>query len=277
MQSYLAPILSKYKLSATHVNTFIDVAEGGPQHFLLNTLLRFPSGMAAPNCYGVAVHGTLQRAHDHVRATGKLLPEEDLLREFEKRMQDLPFSDDDRRRYTQRGIDALRAYLKANGHSFTAKQYSELDFARQDVLLNGMHLTGKLDVVEFDKEQLTARVTDYKTGAALTSWDKGDEFKKIKAHKYRQQLMFYKLLIEHSRDWHDYRMSEGILQFVEPTASGEIVGLTLSDISDDEMDRFKQLITAVWRHITTMDFPDVSDYSPDYKGIVAFEEYLLTH
>ena len=276
MQNYLAPIISRYKLSATHINTFIDVAEGGPQHFLLNTLLRFPSGMAAPNSYGVAIHSTLQRAHDHVRATGSQLPEEDLLREFEKRMQDLPFSDDDRRRYTQRGIDALRAYLKVNGHSFTANQHSELDFARQDVLLDGMHLTGKLDVVEFDKEQMTAKVTDYKTGAALASWDKGDEFKKIKAHKYRQQLMFYKLLIEHSRDWHNYRMSEGILQFVEPTNTGDIIALSLSDISDEEMDRFKRLITAVWQRITAMDFPDVSNYTAGYKGIIEFENMLLS-
>lgn len=275
MKEYLAPVLSTYKLSATHLNSFIDITRGGPQHFLLNTLLRFPSAPSAIASYGIAIHSTLQRAHDHVRAKGSLMPDEDIMHEFETHIDRMSLTDDERRHFLQQGADALRAFLQAKGGEFNENQQAELDFSRQDVYLGEAHLTGKLDVVEFDKKNLTARVIDYKTGNALTTWNKGQDFQKIRSHKYRQQLLFYKLLIENSRDWRKYTMEEGILQFVEPDTSGEIVDLRLSDIDVEELERFKKLINAVWKRIMALDLPDSSRYEPTYQGILDFEKYLL--
>lgn len=39
--------------------------------------------------------------------------------------------------------------------------------------------------------------------------------------------------------------------------------------------RMKNLIKAVYDKIINLDFPDVSAYSQDYEGILAFEEDLL--
>lgn len=272
---YLAPVLRTYKLSATHINSFVDVTRGGPHHFLLNTLLRFPSAPSAVAAYGTAVHATLQRAHDHVRATGSLLPDEDIIHEFEKHIDRMPFTDDERRHYLQQGADALRQFLHEKSSSFSKNQQAELDFGRQDVHLDDARLTGKLDVVEFDKDNLTAKVIDYKTGHALTTWDKGLDYQKVRAHKYRQQLLFYKLLIENSRDWRRYTMDEGVLQFVESDGTGQIVDLRLSDINEQELERFKLLIQAVWKRIMALDLPDTSSYEQSYSGILAFEEDLL--
>lgn len=274
-QQYLAPLLQQYKLSATHVNTFIDVTHGGPQQFLLGSLLRFPSAPAPANSYGIAIHASLQRAHDHLRATKSPLPEEDILHEFETQLEHMPLSDDERRHYTQQGSDALRLFLREKYTDFTPQQQAELNFANQDVHIGDAHLTGKLDVIAFDKEARTATVIDYKTGAPLTSWDKGQDYQKVKAHKYRQQLLFYKLLVENARDWPGYEMHEGILQFVEPDNRGVITDLRLSDIDPAELERFTRLIGAIWQRITTLDFPDTSEYSPDYAGVVAFENDLL--
>lgn len=275
MSEYLAPVLATYKLSATHINSFIDVTQGGPQHFLLNTLLRFPGAPSAAASYGTAIHATLQRAHDHMRATGSPLPEEDVFHEFEKHIDRLSFTDDERRHYLQQGSDSLRAFLKERGDSFSVNQQSELNFNNQHIQLGDARLTGKLDVVEFDKVAKTAVVTDYKTGHALSSWDKGQDYQKIKAHKYRQQLLFYKLLIENSRDWSGYTMQRGVLQFVEPDAAGHIVDLSLEDINPEELERFTALIHAIWQRIVTLDFPDTSSYESSYKGLLAFEQDLL--
>lgn len=274
-QQYLAPLIKNYKLSATHINSFIDVTHGGPQHFLLNTLLRFPSAPTPSASYGTAIHAALQRAHDHLKATKTHLPEEDVLQEFERALERMPLGDDERRHYTQQGSDTLRLFLNQKYDSFNTQQHAELNFAGQEVKIGEARLTGKLDVVEFDKIAKTAIVTDYKTGGALTSWTKGQDFQKAKAHKYRQQLLFYKLLVENSRDWHNYTMSEGVLQFVEPDGSGAIHDLRLSDVDPAELERFRKLICAVWDRIVALDFPDTSEYSQDYAGILAFEKHLL--
>ncbi len=274
-QEYLAPLLKTYKLSATHVNTFIDVVHGGPQQFVLDSLLRFPHAPAPANSYGIAIHAALQRAHDHLRATGSHLPEEDIVQEYERSLERLPFTDEERQHYVAKGSDALRAFLTQNYTTFSPTQHAEYSFANQEVQLGEARLTGKLDVIDFDKSSKTAVVVDYKTGSALTSWTKGADHQKIKAHKYRQQLLFYKLLIENSRDWREYTLSEGIVQFVEPDGSGKCIDLRLGDIPQDELERFTRLVTAVWQRITNLDFPDTSQYSQDYSGIVAFEKYLL--
>jgi DNA helicase-2/ATP-dependent DNA helicase PcrA len=276
MQEYLAPILKDYKLSATHINNFIDITAGGPQHFLLSTLLRFPGAPTAASSYGIAIHSTLQRAHDHVRATGSLQPEEDILHEFEKNIGRMALTEDEHRHYLQRGSDALRTFLGEHYDKFSPLQQAELDFKYQEVQIGDIKLTGKLDVAEFDKVAKTAKVIDYKTGAVLTSWEKGQDFQKIKAHKYRQQLLFYKLLIENSRDWRGYTMDEGILQFVEPDKSGQIVDLRLTDISSDELERFTRLLTVIWKHVKELSFPDTSQYDKSIKGVQQFEADLLS-
>ena len=43
-QLLLLPQLANYKLSATHLNNFLDVTRGGPRAFLLDNLLHFLSG-----------------------------------------------------------------------------------------------------------------------------------------------------------------------------------------------------------------------------------------
>ena len=117
-------------------------------------------------------------------------------------------------------------------------------------------------------------VTDYKTGHPSRDWKGKTGYDKIKLHRYRQQLMFYKLLVEHSRDYGSYSVTRGILQFVEPTKEKEILSLE-DDFSAAEIDKFKQLLATVWRKIITLDLPNIDDYDPSYKGILAFEQDLI--
>ena len=86
--------------------------------------------------------------------------------------------------------------------------------------------------------------------------------------------MFYKLLVEHSRDYNQYTVTNGCLQFVEPTARGEILSLEACATAE-ELDTFRKLIEVVWKKIMTLDLPNTSDYEQSYKGMVAFEQDLL--
>ena len=86
--------------------------------------------------------------------------------------------------------------------------------------------------------------------------------------------MFYKLLVENSTEYGNYKVSHGQLAFIEPTKAGESVLLAL-DMSDQDILRTQQLIESVWNHITTLNLPDTSHYSADLKGILAFEQDLI--
>ncbi len=272
MKVLLQPLLDSYKLSITHLNNFIDITRGGPAHFLLNNLLRFPQAKSANAAYGTAIHRTLQKAHNHLTATGERRPVEDVLGDFINELHDQHLASDDEVLFAKRGADSLSAFLRTCYGDFIPGQKTELGFGNQGVVINGATLTGSLDVATIADKKLT--VTDYKTGKPSRDWQGKTDWEKIKLHKYRQQLMFYQLLTEHSRDYSNYEFERGVLQFVEPDQSGRIHALE-ANFTKDELTDFTKLIGAVWQAITTLDFPDVSEYEPNYKGILQFEADLV--
>lgn len=274
LMSLLKPSLEHYKLSATHLNNFLDVTHGGPQMFLLSNLLHFPATKSPAAAYGTAIHATLQQAHVHIVAVGEKKPIEDILHDFETNLIKERLNPLDYTTYLQKGSEQLQLFLAEKYDTFSQTQKSELNFSGQEVFLEDAHLTGMIDIADINKDDKTMIVTDYKTGKAVKSWNATTDYDKIKLHKYRQQLLFYKLLVERSRDYGTYTVTEGCLEFVEPNRSGEICGLTLS-FDEEELDRFALLVGKVWRHIVELDLPDTSQYEPNYKGLLAFEQDLL--
>lgn len=273
LRELLAPQLERYKLSATHLTAFLDVSRGGPQAFLLNNLLRFPQAPSPSAAYGSAIHATLQRVHAHLAATGKQRPIEDVLHDFEENLRSCYLPEKEFLTYLQKGSDVLLAFLEAKYSEFNSSQKAELSFAGQSVFLGEAHLTGSLDLVDIADGNIT--VTDYKTGKATRSWTGKTDYEKIKLHRYKQQLMFYHLLIQHSRDYSKYTVEKAVLQFVEPTARGEVIALE-AHFSREDLEEFTKLVTVVWKHITQLDLPDTTNYEPTFKGILAFEADLLT-
>lgn len=276
MKKLLAPSLQRYQLSATHLNNFIDVTNGGPQAFLLQNLLRFPQSMSPNAMFGSAIHATLQRAHAHLSATGKRRPLEDIFHDFEKSLHECHMSKRDFEYWLQKGTMALTTFLQDRYDSFSEDQVVEKSFSNQGVHIDEAWLAGNIDLIDINQQSKEIVVTDYKTGKAPASWQGKTDFEKIKLHKYKQQLMLYKLLIEHSRDFGGkYSVPTGILEFVEPDSNKKIQRLE-TNFDSQEMTRFKQLIEIVWAHILDLNLPDTSNYEPNYKGILAFEDDLLT-
>jgi DNA helicase-2/ATP-dependent DNA helicase PcrA len=273
-EELLLPTLERYKLSATHLCAFLDVTNGGPQGFLLQNLLRFPQAKSPQAAYGTAIHATLQRAHAHLSATESHRATEDILKDFEGYLRDQHLPDDEFQLYQQKGSDSLQAFLQHKYIDFKTTQKPEVDFASEHVIIGDAHLTGKLDLVDVNKQERTMTVTDYKTGKPVRDWKGKTDYEKVKLHRYRQQLMFYKLLVEHSRTYGSYTVERGVLQFVEPTQDGDIIALDAS-FTRDELDEFSQLIQKVWHCITTLHLADTSGYEKGYKGILAFEKDLL--
>lgn len=273
-RTLLAPYLEHYKLSATHLNNYLDLTKGGPEYFLLHNLLQLPEAKSASAQYGSAIHAVLQRAHQHIAATGHKRPIEDVLRDFELSLKNAQLTELDFHKYLERGTKSLTAFLEKRYDSFTGTQQVERSFSKDYVVVGDAVLKGALDLIDIDKDEKTIFVTDYKTGKALSRWQGKTEFEKIKLHHYEQQLMMYKLLIEHSRQFAGYTVTGARIEFVEPDTRGEIV--LLDYLYDSEkLAAFEKLVGAVWQRIQALDFSLPDDISPDFKGIVAFESSLI--
>lgn len=274
LKAILAPALESYKLSATHLNSFIDITRGGPQNFLIQNLLHFPSAMSPQAAYGSAIHKTLQTTHTHLSVHKHQKPVEDILQDFEENLIEKRLESHDFNLYLKKGSDELQTFLASTYDSFSPDQKVELSFSHQGVIVGEAKLSGSLDLIDIDKANKTITVTDYKTGRPVRSWHGKDDAEKIKLHKYKQQLIFYALLIANSRDYNTYQTERGVLQFIQPTSGGDIIILD-TYFTSDELNRCIQLINAAWTHIINLNLPDTSSYEQNLKGILAFEQDLI--
>ena len=273
-EALLRPRLEHYKLSATHLANYLDVTKGGPELFLLQNLLRFPQAMSAGAAFGSAVHGALQRAHTHLRATGKRRPVEDILNDFEEMLAERQLSGADIDIFSKRGSDALTVYLAERYDSFTPEQVAERDFGAEAITIGSARLTGKIDLMTIDEEAKTITVTDYKTGKPSKGWRGYTEYEKVKLHHYEQQLLFYKLLIENSRSYQGYTVTKGCIEFVEPDTSGKIVKLEY-DYTPEALSNFQELLCGVWERIMSLDFAATDKYAMTLSGIHEFEKDII--
>lgn len=275
MEELLRDTLTKYKLSATHLCNFIDVSRGGPELFLLQNLLRFPQAMSPSAAFGSAVHTTLQRAHAHFSTTGKKRPVEDLLGDFEVALSEYQLAHDQHSYFAKKGSDVLSSFFRARYDSFSPQQRVEQSFSGETVVVGDARLTGAIDLMDIDEENKTIIVTDYKTGKSTSSWQGRTDYEKIKLHHYRQQLMFYKLLIEHSRQFDSYKVTKGVIEYVEPDERGIINRIEL-DYDLDELREFNDLIQGVWQRIQALDFTTRAAYERSLSGIKAFEAEIAS-
>lgn len=274
IRELMLPKMKDYKLSVTHLHNFLDVTHGGPEMFFLQNILHFPKAKSPAAAYGTAIHSTLQQAHANFTSTGQKQAIEDIISAYEINLANQHMVKKDFNFFLRKGSDALLAYLEKNYDSFKMSEQTELDFKSQHSLVDEARIDGKLDLVDIDKVNKIMLVSDYKTGKPLPGWYGKEDYDKIKLHKYKQQLMFYKLLVENSRDWHDYRVEKASLHFIEPSKSGEIYNLS-TDFNSDDIEQFKKLLLAVWNHIIVLDLPDISKYDKSFKGILAFEQDLV--
>jgi DNA helicase-2/ATP-dependent DNA helicase PcrA len=269
------PILANYRLSVTHLNNFIDVQGGGPEYFLTHNLLRFPEALTPSAAYGDAVHKTLQWAHTELRKTDKLPPTKRIQDCFTDMLSRKHLKKTDHTRLEKRGVEALERYIKARGKQFLPGDIVERGFNNEGVVVAGANLSGKIDMLHFT-DAGSVEVRDFKTGKPALSWQGKDEYEKIKLHKYRQQLLFYKLLVEGSATFHKkVTVQSGALEFIEAGEQGKLIANLELAFDQAELDRFVRLVGAVWAHITHLDFPDVSKYPKSLKGIQQFEQDLI--
>lgn len=270
LKSLLGDRLTRYQMSPTHLNSFIDMEYGGPEVFLLSTLLRFPQAPSEDGEYGSAIHGTLEWLQNTV-AAGNPLSMQHTLQEFDRQLSKRYILESHRENIQARGHAALEGYVHAKADMLSTPAKTEVDFRNEGVLIGEAHINGKIDRLEVDEQRKIVRIVDFKTGSPHAKWDRS-----VKLLKYKQQLYFYKFLIEGSHTWSHYSVESARLEFLEPDAASGTIFDPLSITFDaQEEQEMKRLIETVFILIRNLDLPSIADYSHDLKGTMQFMSDLL--
>jgi len=260
--------LAAYRLSPTHLTTFLDLEHAGPQAFLMNTLLRFPSAPSIDVDFGNAMHETLQWVQLELNQHGMLPTLEQTKAYLAKRLEVKPLTAEQLAVQQARGDNALEVFLSEGPQRFTAGNRPEYSFRDEGVQYGDVRMSGKIDLLEIDEANKRITVVDYKTG------NLGSDA--AKRHRYELQLYCYKLLLQGSHTFRDYTVEQGKLVFVEPGADDGKIHEHIITFKDDELERVRQLVAAMWRHVMAADMPDTSGYGTTFTDIKRFEDYLLT-
>lgn len=269
LSDLLKPRLETYSLSVTHLLKFLDFSrqESGPEYFVEKVLLRLPEIQTPHTAYGSAIHRSLQYAQKLVAEDSFALSE--VIKQFEATLKAQAITNADLKRYSQQGKQLLEK-LFAKDSDFTIPKSSQAEVVVKDLRIGSAIVNGAFD--RLDIEGNKAVIVDYKTGAApqnLTASGKSG----IKSWTHRTQLIFYAMLLKHSPQYN--KVKEVLGQMIYLESIGETKFIQTYSPSSDEIARMEQLVAAVWRHITELEFPAVDDYASGGEGILQFENDLL--
>ena len=265
--------LVNYQISPTDINHFIDIINYGPESFHINKVLRFPQGSSIEATYGNIVHSTLEIALNHFKKSKQNIDKEVVLDIFNKQLAKKKLSKEQFIQISERGRIELSNFTNQWIQNFSTSSLAEVDFRNEGCFIEEAHLTGKIDQIIIDEENKELKLIDFKTGKPHSKWSKN-----INLHKYRQQLLFYKFLIENSKRFKNYKLREASLVFISPDEYGLINELSITFDNDQvnkELTNLAKLITSLYRRIKEIDYPDIGRFDKNYKGVISFEKWLI--
>jgi DNA helicase II / ATP-dependent DNA helicase PcrA len=276
-RAFLAPLVEDYKLSVSHFNNYLNLIYGeGPKTFFEENLIRFPQPMSISNIFGSCIHKTIELCLLKYKENGSLPSKEEFISIFEKDLSRKRISEIDLEKYLNRGREALDIFYDKKMKDLLIGDKTEVDFGKEGVVIDGSHITGKIDLLRIVDEN-TVDVFDFKTGKSISEKNK-DEGDKIKEWSYKNQIIFYKLLIENSKNYKNYKMRNGIFIFVEPEIKNGVLSINEKEIeiTVDDISRVKKLINIIFNKIKNLDFVNIDGYPKTMKGIIALEDDLLS-
>ena len=263
-RNLLLPKVEHYRLSPTQLNTFVDLQYGGPAEFLKRYIIGVSDVSSAALNYGNYVHEVMDLVNK------ENISNDEAMAKFHKLVDEADAEKADKDDLHLRGDSELKQFLAERGDLIRGTHAeSERGFFTENIVFNDIPLTGKIDRIEIDDANKTITVADFKTGKAHDKWSTADS-----TFKYKIQLYFYKFLLENSRDYRNYKVTKGRIDWIAPNDFGETITLEL-DFKDAEAEQIKQLIKVVYNHIKTLDFPDTSAAEATSNPTKSFFDQLL--
>ena len=245
LKEILLKRLENYQLTATDLTSFIDISYGGPQSFYKNRILRAPDESYSQSLtFGNLVHATFEKV------TNEKLSDEEALAFYESELKDAAIPEEDVEELRERGLTSLKASLRKFGKLLRDDNArAEVNLYHDHLNLAGVPLTGKIDHIHIDKENKTIEVYDFKTsGFKDNKWGFHPTL-----FKYSLQLGFYKLLLNLSPEFRNYKVEKAHILFVVPDDEAAVHD-KVYEYNDKDEEQLKNLIAATYAHIKTLDF-----------------------
>lgn len=263
--------VQRWRMSASSLTSFIDIVYAGPEAFFKSYLLQAPREPETEAlAFGDLVHKTFEKVTNSGLTNSEAV--EYFLTELGKK--ELP--SDVLAKIRERGPEDLMIALGAFGDTLRQGK-AEVDFAPEKLSIGDVPVTGKIDHILVDDDAKTIEIYDFKTG--------GYHKEKWQSHatlyKYMLQLEFYKLLLNNSPTYKNYKVEKAHILFVVPDKDNEVYD-KVYEFNDKDEQEILSLIGVVYRLVSTLEFLDDSDIfvSPNknlgIKDIKQFIESLLT-
>lgn len=274
LQLSLQKRLENYRITATHLTSFIDPIYAGPLTFYTNVLLKAPTPPADLSLHlGNLVHQTFEAVvKEH-------LDLESALAFYQKNLSLLQLPAIDNDNLLKTGASIIKASIDNFSAIFSAsKAFAEYDFYPEKLMFGAIPITGKIDLITVDENAKTIEIYDYKTSTYRDSnWSAHPSL-----YKYALQLEFYRLLISQSPNFKGYTVNKAHILFVNPDPITGKVYDKVYEYSSESKQNFDALLSAVYRHITSLDF--ISHESPlaihpdkkhTLKDLLAFIDLII--
>lgn len=238
--------LKNFRISASALTSFIDLAHAGPQEFYTTRILNSPKEPIPEQiAFGNLIHATFERI------TNYKISDEEAFAFYEAEAKKLLIPESDIKELLDLGRPALEASLREFSHIIRAKNSrAEVDVSHEHLQLGSARLTGKIDHINIDEKNKTLEIYDYKTGKySEKNWNSNASL-----YKYRLQLGFYKLLLNLSPTFSKYKITRAHILFVSPDAKDNAVYDKVYEYNEKDEAELKSLIISVYNHIASLDF-----------------------
>mgnify|MGYP001565489417 CR=1 FL=1 len=249
-RDFVRSLLEDYQLSVTHLNHYLEC----PRLFYYRNLLRIPSAKTKHQAFGTAVHEALRDLTLSQKQPEKF-SKNYLLEQFEHHLKQELLSEQDLKASLEVGLSTLDAYYDDHEEKLKRTGFPEYDFSGHHALVDGIPITGKIDKVEFLEDGHSVHVIDYKTGNPDSkSKELGD------AGEYKRQVIFYKLLADHSPKF-PYEMVSGEIDFIQKSKRDHQFKSKIYTITREDLESLKSTIKSVYEQIQNLDFLDPDEWA----------------
>ncbi len=264
--------MKDYRLTASDLTGFIDIVYAGPQQIYRNRVLHAPSEPADFSmCYGNILHAVFEQI------TSQHIDNVQALDLFRSEAQKAILNDQDKQALLEKGQHSLQVALNEFSDILRHKHAkAEVNLSTEHLNFNGVPLTGKIDHLEIDPATKTIEVYDFKTGKYYDKkWDSQPSL-----YKYRLQLSFYKLLLNLSPTYRNYKITRGHILFVTPDNDNRVHD-KVYEFNDPDEAELKALTCAIYHQMTSLDFVSddelfvAADKANTMKQIRAFAQKVI--
>ena len=262
--------VKKFRMSASALTSFIDIAYAGPESFFKSYILQAPREPETEAlAYGDLIHKVFEKV------TNDKISNSDAVDVFLTELSRKELQMDIMTTLREKGIANLAVALERFGDMLRQGQ-AEVDFGPEKLVIDDVPVTGKIDHILVDDDNKTIEIYDFKTGA----YHKEKWQSNATLYKYMLQLLFYKQLLNNSPKYSKYKVTRAHILFVTPDKDGDVHD-KIYEFTDDDEKELLSLMQAVYKQIVTLDFLDdpailiPADNSLGIRDIKNFIELLL--